>query len=83
MVVASIPKGMVKDRSWNLELAVLWNKVLMAAQVAQSACGNYLDTKHDLARSPSDRNEAKQTYVEARQRLVTALVELKVVKRAD
>ncbi len=52
----------------------------MAAQLAQSAHGTYVNIKHDLGRSPSERQEAERAYAEAKRQLLAALAELKIVK---
>jgi hypothetical protein len=67
-------------RAKDLETAGLWSEVVSAAQEAQSASHAYLDSKYDPERRLSERNEDYQAYLGARNRLVTALAELKIVR---
>ena len=64
----------------DLEETALWNKVVMAAQLAQSAHRTYFEAKHDLGRSSAERQEAERAYAEAKRQLLAALAELKIVK---
>ena len=65
----------------DVERANLWNKAVMAAQVAQSAHRSYIEAKHDLTRKPSERHEAQKVYAEAQNLLLECLIELKIVRR--
>ena len=58
----------------------MWSEVVSAAQEAQSASHAYLDSKYDPARRLSERTEDYQAYLGARNRLVTALAELKIIR---
>lgn len=70
-------------RARDLELAALWNEAVAAAQESQSTSRVFLEIKYDPERRLLERTEANKAYVEARKRLVAALVELKVVKRPE
>ena len=67
-------------RAKDLETAGLWSEVVSAAQEAQSASHAYLDSKYDPARRLSERTEDYQAYLGARNILVTALAELKIIR---
>ena len=61
----------------------LWSEVLEAAQHAQAAGHSFFSQKHDLGLSESERAQIKEAYAKAKGRLISLLVELKIVPPAE
>jgi chromosome segregation ATPase len=57
----------------------LWSEVLEAVEHAQAAGHTFFSSKHDLDRSEAERAQVKEAYAQAKGRLISLLVELKIV----
>ena len=57
----------------------LWSEVLEAVEHAQTAGHTFFSLKHDPGRPESERAQVKEAYAQAKGRLTSLLVELKVV----
>jgi len=57
----------------------LWSEVMDAAQRAQTAGHAFFSLKHDLERPESERTQAKEAYAQAKNRVASLMVELKIM----
>jgi hypothetical protein len=61
----------------------LWNEVTEAVQQAQAAGRTFLSQKHNFALPESELAQTKEAYAQAKSRLASLLVDLKIVPPSE